>query len=68
MTSREYIHSHSEPRVFFEKTRYIVDEDADSCEVAVRRAGSDLSRPSSVIIRSRKTHPLSAKGTRYQVF
>jgi hypothetical protein len=59
--------SYSEPRVYFDKTRYMVDENTDICQVTVKRAGSDLTRPSSVIIRSKKTNPVSAKGTRYRV-
>ena len=55
--------SYPEPRVYFDRAKYIVDENADICQVTVKRAGSDLSRPSSVVIRSKKTHPVSAKGT-----
>lgn len=54
--------SYSAPRVFFDQTRYVADENSDICEVTVKRAGSDLSRPSSVVIRSKKTSPVSAKG------
>jgi hypothetical protein len=39
-----------------------VDENADICHVTVKRAGSDLSKAASVVIRSKKTNPVSAKG------
>ena len=54
----------SEPRVYFERAKYIVDENADICHVTVKRAGSDLSKAASVVIRSKKTNPVSAKGTK----
>ena len=63
--SAQYLYldfSYSEPRVYFDQTRYLVDENSDICEVTVKRAGSDLFRPSMVVIRSKKTNPVSAKG------
>ncbi|XP_004711328.1 FRAS1-related extracellular matrix protein 2, partial [Echinops telfairi] len=55
-----------EPTFYFSAVEYSVDEHAGSVEVQVWRAGTDLSRPSSVTVRSRKTDPPSADaGTDY---
>lgn len=53
-----------EPRIRFHSAKYVVDENADVCKVIVRRTGSDLSRPTSVVVRSKKTNPISAKANK----
>lgn len=58
----------AEPRFFFEKAKYVIDESADFCEIVVKRFGSDLSQPSSVIVKSRKTNPLSAQGVYFYMY
>lgn len=54
--------SSPEPVVYFGHMEYSVDESAGSVAVHVWRAGTDLSRPSSVTLRSQKTDPPSAHG------
>ncbi|XP_060050888.1 FRAS1-related extracellular matrix protein 2 isoform X2 [Erinaceus europaeus] len=54
-----------EPNFYFGDLEYSVDESAGYVEVRVWRTGMDLSRPSSVTVRSRKTDPPSADGTDY---
>ncbi|KFO26836.1 FRAS1-related extracellular matrix protein 2 [Fukomys damarensis] len=55
-----------EPTFYFGDMQYSVDESAGHVEVQVWRVGTDLSRPSSVTVRSRKTDPASADaGTDY---
>ena len=51
-----------EPKIRFQSIRRVVDENTDVCKVTVRRTGSDLSRPSSVVVRSKRTNPVSAEG------
>lgn len=52
----------SEPKFYFDRSDYQVDESVGSLEVKVWKTGTDLSRPSSVTVRSRKTEPISAEG------
>lgn len=52
----------TEPQFSFEKSEYVVDESEQQVEVGIRRSGTDLSKPSSVTIRSRMTNPKSAQG------
>ncbi|XP_037655980.1 FRAS1-related extracellular matrix protein 2 isoform X2 [Choloepus didactylus] len=55
-----------EPTFFFGGAEFSVDESAGSVEVHVWRSGTDLSRRSSVTVRSRKAEPPSADaGTDY---
>ncbi|KAM5147251.1 FRAS1-related extracellular matrix protein 2 [Callospermophilus lateralis] len=55
-----------EPSFYFGNVQYSVDESSGHVEVQVWRTGTDLSRPSSVTVRSRKTDPPSADaGTDY---
>ncbi|EHB17514.1 FRAS1-related extracellular matrix protein 2 [Heterocephalus glaber] len=55
-----------EPTFYFGDVQYSVDESAGHVEVRVWRVGTDLSRPSSVTVRSQKTDPPSADaGTDY---
>ena len=57
-----FSHCASEPKLFFDHTRYSVDESAGKIDVILRRTGTDLSKSSSVVVRSRQTDPISAKG------
>ncbi|XP_062590289.1 extracellular matrix protein 3-like [Saccostrea cucullata] len=50
-----------EPQFSFERSEYVVDESEKQIEVGIRRSGTDLSKPSSVTIRSRMTNPKSAQ-------
>ncbi|XP_008575110.1 PREDICTED: FRAS1-related extracellular matrix protein 2 [Galeopterus variegatus] len=50
-----------EPVFYFGDVKYSVDESAGYVEVQVWRTGTDLSRSSSVMVRSRKTDPPSAE-------
>lgn len=52
----------SEPKFSFERSEYMVDESEQQLKVGIRRTGTDLSKPSSVTIRSRMTNPKSAQG------
>ncbi|PVD34550.1 hypothetical protein C0Q70_05825 [Pomacea canaliculata] len=52
-----------EPTVYLGSEEYSVDESDGFVEVAVWRTGTDLSRPSSVTVRSRKTKPRTAEGS-----
>lgn len=52
----------TEPIFYFGDVQYSVDESSGYVEVQVWRTGSDLSRPSSVTVRSRKMEPPSADG------
>ncbi|XP_007950639.1 FRAS1-related extracellular matrix protein 2 [Orycteropus afer afer] len=55
-----------EPTFYFGDMEYSVEEHTGSVEVRVWRTGTDLSRPSSVTVRSRKMDPPSADaGTDY---
>ncbi|XP_012886943.1 PREDICTED: FRAS1-related extracellular matrix protein 2 [Dipodomys ordii] len=55
-----------EPIFYFGDVQYSVDESAGYVEVQVWRTGTDLSRPSSITVRSQKTDPPSADaGTDY---
>lgn len=51
-----------EPKFYFDREHYHVDEGVGTFEVKVWKTGTDLSRPSSVTVRSRKTEPMSAEG------
>lgn len=51
-----------EPQFSFERSEYMVDESEQQLKVGIRRTGTDLSKPSSVTIRSRMTNPKSAQG------
>ena len=48
--------------MFFDPPRYFVDESIGKIDVILRRTGTDLSKPSSVFVRSRQTDPISATG------
>lgn len=54
-----------EPVFYFGEVEYPVDESAGYVEVRVWRTGTDLSRSSSVTVRSRKTDPPSADGEQF---
>ncbi|XP_063776484.1 FRAS1-related extracellular matrix protein 3 [Pseudophryne corroboree] len=55
-----------EPAFYFADADYYVDESVGYVEVRVWRTGTDLSKPATVTVRSRKTDPLSADaGTDY---
>ena len=51
----------SEPIFYFGSSEYMVDESAGYLEVKVWKTGTDLSRPSSVTVRSRQLKPVSAE-------
>ena len=51
-----------EPKIFFDPSSYAVDESVGKMQVVLRRNGTDLSRSSSVFVRSRQTDPISARG------
>ncbi|XP_032007089.1 FRAS1-related extracellular matrix protein 2 [Hylobates moloch] len=62
----EIIDPGDEPIFYFGDVEYSVDESASYVEVQVWRTGTDLSKSSSVTVRSRKTDPPSADaGTDY---
>ena len=48
--------------MYFGESQYSVDESDGFVEVKVWRTGTDLSKPSSVTVRSRRTDPKSAEG------
>lgn len=48
--------------MYFGSGDYEVDESEGFVEVAVWRTGTDLSKPSSVTVRSKKSKPKSAEG------
>ncbi|XP_044537637.1 FRAS1-related extracellular matrix protein 3 [Gracilinanus agilis] len=50
-----------EPVLYFGNTEYSVDESAGSVEVGVWRKGTDLSKPATVTIQTKKTEPVSAE-------
>ncbi|XP_012944319.2 FRAS1-related extracellular matrix protein 2, partial [Aplysia californica] len=50
-----------EPAFYLGNSEYVVDESDGFLEVKVWRTGTDLSRPSSVMVRSRKSDPKSAE-------
>ena len=50
--------------MFFDPPRYFVDESIGKIDVILRRTGTDLSKPSSVFVRSRQTDPISATGNK----
>ncbi|XP_053399449.1 FRAS1-related extracellular matrix protein 2-like isoform X2 [Mercenaria mercenaria] len=50
-----------EPKFYFDRELYHVDENVGMLEVKVWKTGTDLSRPSSVTVRSRRTEPMSAE-------
>lgn len=50
-----------EPVFYFDESEYMVDESAGELEVKVWKTGTDLSRPSSVTVRSRQLKPVSAE-------
>ncbi|XP_071087584.1 FRAS1-related extracellular matrix protein 2-like [Haliotis cracherodii] len=50
-----------EPTFYFGESEYSVDESDGFVEIKVWRTGTDLSKPSSVTVRSRRTDPPSAK-------
>ncbi|XP_062308992.1 FRAS1-related extracellular matrix protein 2-like [Osmerus eperlanus] len=49
------------PVFYFGEAEYRVDESDGQVEVRVWRTGTDLSKPASVTVRSRKTEPVSAE-------
>lgn len=55
----------TEPIFYFGDFEYSVDESAGYVEVRVWRTGTDLSRSSSVTLRSQKTDPPSANGEKF---
>lgn len=57
-----FVNLNSEPQFLFERSEYMVDESEQQLKVGIRRTGTDLSKPSSVTIRSRMTNPKSAQG------
>ncbi|XP_020845600.1 FRAS1-related extracellular matrix protein 3 [Phascolarctos cinereus] len=50
-----------EPALYFGNAEYHVDESAGFVEVYIWRKGTDLSKPATVTIQSRKTEPVSAE-------
>ena len=56
-----FIFIFSEPIFYFGSSEYMVDESAGYLEVKVWKTGTDLSRPSSVTVRSRQLKPVSAE-------
>lgn len=54
----------TEPKMFFDPPRYSVDESVGKFEVTLRRNGTDLSKSSTVFVRSRQTNPISATGNK----
>lgn len=55
----------TEPIFYFGDFEYSVDESAGYVEVRVWRTGTDLSRASSVTLRSQKMDPPSANGEQF---
>jgi hypothetical protein len=52
----------SEPQFYCSHLDYHIDESDEELQISVMRAGSDLSQPSSVTVRSRQIDPISAEG------
>lgn len=50
------------PVFYFSDTEYHVDESQGHVDVRVWRTGTDLSKPATITVRSRKTDPVSAEG------
>jgi len=55
----------SEPAFSFDQGSYHVDESVETLEVKVWKTGTDLSRPSSVTVRSRQAKNNPADGMRF---
>ncbi|XP_028833636.1 FRAS1-related extracellular matrix protein 3 isoform X1 [Denticeps clupeoides] len=53
--------SDDEPSLFFGETGYTVDESSGYVEIRVWRTGTDLSKTATVMVRSRKSEPVSAE-------
>ncbi|XP_064636452.1 FRAS1-related extracellular matrix protein 2-like [Lineus longissimus] len=53
--------SRDEPVFEFEGAEYLVDESAKYLEVTILRTGTDLSKSGSVVVRTRKSSPISAQ-------
>ncbi len=51
----------TEPTLYFDQDRYVVDESDGHVLVKVWRQGTDLSNTSEVTVRSKKTNPSSAE-------
>lgn len=50
-----------EPKFYFDQMEYIADESITTLDIKVWKTGTDLSRPSSVTVKSRKSEPPSAE-------
>lgn len=67
ITEMVFVLNLTEPIFYFGDVEYSVDESAGYVEVQVWRTGTDLSRSSSVTLRSQKTHPPSANGEQFSI-